>query len=234
MCKVKGHGAEVGDKGTSVASLPHSLLPNSDICKAALSLAASAVPQAILNHCIRTYLFAHWLAEKEKQGLSSRQDDLLFCAAILHDLGASNQYDGPLRFEIEGANAAKALLLSHDANEQEAQQVWTAIALHTSTDIAERIDPFTRLMRLAVLADFVMTTREELGATERGQEVEVLLPRLEIEKVLGDAVVEQALHQPDKAPSASWVGVLLRSHLENPDWKGVNKGFFGPSQQISQ
>ena len=51
------------------------------------------------------------------------------------------------------------------------------------------------------------------------------LPRLEIEKDLGDAVVRQALEDSQKAPKASWPGDLVRAKRENPDWEGVNKGF---------
>ena len=56
-------------------------------------------------------------------------------------------------------------------------------------------------------------------------ELEDLLPRLEVEKVLGDAVVEQAIRRPEKAPAASWPNNLYKEFLADPSWKGVNKGF---------
>ena len=69
-----------------------------------------------------------------------------------------------------------------------------------------------------------------MGLDEYGREIEGKLPRLEIEKVLGDEVVRQAVERKGeergaKAPAASWAGVLLRSHLEDPGWQGVNKAF---------
>jgi hypothetical protein len=51
------------------------------------------------------------------------------------------------------------------------------------------------------------------------------LPRLDIEKELGDAVVRQALDRPEKAPPASWPGDLVRATKEDPEWEGVNKAF---------
>lgn len=57
------------------------------------------------------------------------------------------------------------------------------------------------------------------------QEVEGKFPRGEIEKVLGDAVVEQAMECPEKAPPACWPGALYRSKLEYPEWGGINKAF---------
>lgn len=114
--------------------------------------------------------------------------------------------------------------------------MWCAIALHTSAGIAERIDPFTRLVRVAVKLDFSPATRESFGAEAYSTHINTLLPRLDIERVLGDAVVVQASKIPtdidsltwpdsEKHPKASWPGILLRAHLENPGHDGVNPAF---------
>lgn len=78
-----------------------------------------------------------------------------------------------------------------------------AIALHTSPGIGERIDPLARLVVLAVRMDFASHIRDKLHAQEYSGEIKSYVPRLEIEKVLGDAVVEQAVKIPEKAPAAS-------------------------------
>ncbi|KAL2866499.1 uncharacterized protein BJX67DRAFT_129492 [Aspergillus lucknowensis] len=211
-------------------------LPQTDICKASLDLASRALPEPILNHVIRTFLLARWLSEKEGSEWSQPNNlPLLYAACICHDLGASDLYNGSQRFEVEGADAAKAHLLSHGMSEESSHQVWIAIALHTSAGIAERIYPLSRLMRYGVLMDFSPATREAMGAVEYSSEIERLLPRLNIEKVLGDAVVHQAEHldQSDRStwpntkkhPKASWPGILLRAHLENPSHEGVNPAF---------
>lgn len=75
----------------------------------------------------------------------------------------------------------------------ERHQVWVAIAIHTSPGIAERIDPLSRLIRLGVKMDFSKAVRENLGATDHSVQIEEYLPRLNIEKVLADAVVSQAV-----------------------------------------
>ena len=152
--------------------------------------------------------------------------DLLFIACICHDVGATHHHDdGELRFEVEGADAAKRFALSQGIDEVDAHEIWIAIAIHTSQQIAERIRPLARLVRLGVLLDFRQGTRDELEANEYTTSIDSDIPRLEIEKVLGDAVVRQALHKRQKAPKASWPGDLLRAHLEDPAWQGVNRGF---------
>lgn len=89
---------------------------------------------------------------------------------------------------------------------------------------------------MAVKADFSPAFAAELGLAEFAQDLETSLPRLDVERALADAVVKQAVKIPDhvdsltwpnsqKHPSASWPGILLRAHLENPDYQGVNPAF---------
>ncbi|ETN38649.1 uncharacterized protein HMPREF1541_06686 [Cyphellophora europaea CBS 101466] len=202
-------------------------VPTTPLSQRAFDLAQHSLPQPILNHSLRVFIFAKWLAEKENSSLASdeHQLDLLFVSCICHDLGATDRHNGPERFECCGADAAVSFLESQSVSKADAHQVWTAVALHTSPGIAERIDPFTRLVRLGVLLDFRPRSRVEHGADEYFNEIVAEIPRVDIEKYLGDAVVAQAVANPDKAPAASWPGVLLRSHLEDPTWSGVNRAF---------
>ncbi|KAK5090513.1 hypothetical protein LTR05_000686 [Lithohypha guttulata] len=222
-----------------LARLPPDLqgqIPDNIACNSTLNVAAGALPEAILNHSLRVYLLAKWLADKEGNNLQDTKLSLLFLACICHDFGASDQYNGSQRFEIEGADAASNLCASHGIPPDECHKVWTAIALHTSPGIAERIDPFTRLVRLGVKLDFSQASRDAYGAQIYSSEIELLLPRLHIEKVLADAVVKQARKIPDKVdsmtwpdsekhPKASWPGMLLRAHIENVGYNGVNPAF---------
>lgn len=220
--------------------LPNQVLehiPQVDFCRAALGLAWQALSEAIFNHCVRVFLIAQWLARKEGSEWSHENRlPLLFAACICHDLGASDAYNGSQRFEVEGADAAKRHLLSHGLSEAESHKVWIAIALHTSPGIAERIDPLTRLVRFGVMIDFSQPTREAMGATGYTAEIETYLPRLNVEKVLGDLVVHQATgprERPDsltwpsseKHPNGTWPGILMRAHLENPHYGGINPAF---------
>lgn len=212
-------------------------VPQDEASQTALQLVQTSLPRPILNHSLRVYLIAKWLAEREDLSWSTvAKLPLLFVAAVCHDLGASDLYNGMQRFEVEGADAAKKHLLSHGTSEESSHNVWTAIAIHTSPGIAERIDPLSRLVRLGVSIDFSAAKRTTMEADELCVEIEGFLPRLEVEKALGDAVVKQAgkieshvdgmtWPNSEKHPSASWPGILLRAHLENPEWDGVNPAF---------
>jgi hypothetical protein len=219
------HSSDTDAPNTSdAAALLRGFVPHSALCTAAFDLVISAaLPLSILHHSLRVYLFAKWLADNEKSEWAD--SDLLFVACMTHDIGASRKHDGPQRFEVEGADAGADLVRSHSKSEGDAHEVWTAIALHTSPGIAERITPLARLVRLGVLIDFRPAIKSSLGAEEYARDVEARLPRLDIEKVLGDAVVEQAIRNPGKAPAASWPNNLYKSHLDNPNWAGVNRAF---------
>ncbi|TPX11638.1 uncharacterized protein E0L32_007617 [Thyridium curvatum] len=226
--------------GANALSLPASIssqLPRNEACESALRLAWKLLERPIFNHSLRVYLIAKHLAEKEDSPFAFEPRlALLFVWAIHHDIGTTDAYNGAERFEICGADCAKSHLLQHDYSEAESHQVWTAIAIHTSPGIAERIDPLSRLIRIAVLSDFgSQHYRQKMGVEEYCKEIEKMLPRQDVEKALGDAVVKQAKKIPhvdsltwptdEKFPKASWPGILLRAHAENPDHTGVNPAF---------
>ena len=205
-------------------------VPARPVCVAAFDYASDQLPTSILHHSLRVFLLAKWLSEHEKNLLEADDNnvDLLFIASICHDLGTTHHHNGDWRFEVEGADAAKKCALSQGIDEAKAHDIWTAVAVHTSPHIAERIHPLSRLVRLGVALDFReirKAANDKSGSHEYAATIEADIPRLDIEKELGDAVAMQALEKRHKAPAASWPGNLLRAHLENPDWKGINRGF---------
>jgi hypothetical protein len=211
---------------TGPKDVPESI-PSDKLAQGAYKLAQSVLPETILNHSTRVFLFAQWLAQrKNSEWASPERLSLLAVACLLHDLGCASQFDGPQRFEVEGADAAADYLRQHGVPDSDVHEVWQAIALHTSPGIAQRISVCARLVHQAVLLDFGSSLDQENW--EFRHRLEEVFPRDGIEKVLGDTVVDQALRQPQKAPPPSWPGILLRAKKENPEWTGVNKAF-GPS-----
>jgi hypothetical protein len=173
--------------------------------------------------CVRTCVVPPCSVDSESQ--RSGLHDLLFTACLFHDIGTTDTYDGPLRFEVEGADAAVKHLSQFGVGEQDKHNVWTAIAIHTSPHIAEHIDELSKLVRLAVVTDFGRKTEAWDVLEPMRKKLEEEFERGGIEKVLGDAVVEQAKTKPGKAPMVSWPGVMYKAHLAEPEWEGVNKGF---------
>jgi hypothetical protein len=192
--------------------------PQTRLGLAAYNLARAQLAPAIFSHSMRVYLYAVELAKawsssciKTTPGL-----EILFTACILHNIGTA--YDGSQRFEIEGADVARAFLLQNGVNDSNAiRQIWMAIALYTSPGIAERMGELPHLVRTAVRIDFGFEQTptgidvEKIKIMKR--ELEATLPRADIEKVLAERVLVQAITQPSKAPAASWPNNIYKAYL---------------------
>ena len=201
--------------------------PQTPISQAAFKHAAALLAPSILSHSMRVYLYAKALAEHTQSlyATDAAKRDLLFTACLFHDIGTTDEYDGSQRFEVEGGDAAVKYLSQFDVSDADKHDVWTAIACHTSPHIAERIGELSKLVRLAVITDFGRKNATSEVLEPLREALERDFGRAEIERVLGDAVVEQAKRRPEKAPMVSWPGVMYRAHLAEPEWNGVNKMF---------
>lgn len=215
---------------TSPTTLP-SLIPPNELSQTAYAHASSTLHPSILAHSLRVYLYAKELAASTHSiyHTSAPKHAHLFLACLYHDIGTAPLYNGPQRFEVEGADAAVAHLARFDVSEEDQKQVWYAIALHTTQGIVQRMGELPALVRKALTIEFSGEGWEETEGVGdvvgfRG-EVEERFPRDGIEKVLGDAVVMQAVGTPGKAPRGTWPGELVRAFEENPGWEGVNKAF---------
>ncbi|KAK5991887.1 hypothetical protein PT974_05274 [Cladobotryum mycophilum] len=239
MCQAKSESSSATRASLSEAA--QTLVPTHPAAKAALELAVSSLPASILYHSLRVFIYAQALTRKVSQNGSkslypggslhtvSVEPHVLFVACILHDLGTVNEYDvNPERFEVCGAEEAVRILRAHEGKENEAaiREAWLAISLHTSPGIAECISGTVQIVRFAVKTDFGRYDTSNIPLLDHEKAViEKDLPRLDIEKELGDAVVRQGLATRNKAPTTSWPGALLKSKEDNPDWVGVNKAF---------
>ncbi|EMD95415.1 hypothetical protein COCC4DRAFT_29177 [Bipolaris maydis ATCC 48331] len=219
--------AAVRETGGVPDHYPFEASLDTPISKAAYTHAASILHPSILNHSIRVFKYADEIAKhtSSKYFTDPHQRDLLFTACLLHDIGTTQEYNGPQRFEVEGADAAVKHLSHFGVSKEDAHCVWTAIACHTSPGIAERIGELSRIVRIAVITDFRRIVTEWSMLEAMRERLEAQHERVGIEKVLGDAVVEQAKMDPRKAPKVSWPHAMYAAWLADPDWDGVNKAF---------
>ena len=124
------------------------------LADASLAIARASESQAILDHSIRSFLFARLLAAEEGcLNDAGYDEDLLFAATVMHDLGLGEHASGEARFEVEGADLAAAVLRQHGVAEPDIDRVWEAIALHSSVGIADRRGLLTSLTHKGVFID---------------------------------------------------------------------------------
>jgi hypothetical protein len=77
----------------------------------------------------------------------------LAVSAVLHDLGLTDRYSAKDRFEVDGANAARAFLKDRGISTQQTQVVWDAIALHTTPTIALHKEPEVVMTHSGIAVD---------------------------------------------------------------------------------
>src|ERR1700677_4985730 len=107
--------------------------------------------ELLFNHSSRVYYFAA-IAGK-RRGLDF-DPELLYAGAMFHDIGLMPSHSSPSdRFEVDGANAARAFLKSRGIARQYLDTVWTAIALHTTPGVPQYMHPVVALVTAGVEMD---------------------------------------------------------------------------------
>src|SRR5215471_20334324 len=87
-------------------------IPDSKLARGATELVRDTESTLLFNHSTRVYYFGS-LAGK-RRGLKF-DPELLYMGAIFHDMGLTPQYGSKAdRFEVDGANTARAFLREHN------------------------------------------------------------------------------------------------------------------------
>lgn len=185
------------------------VLPAGPLADASLAIARASESQAIVDHSIRSFLFARLLAAEEGcLNDAGYDEDLLFAATVMHDLGLGEHASGEARFEVEGAELAAAVLRQHGVAEPDIDHVWEAIALHSSVGIADRRGLLTYLTYKGVFIDAGRIP--DAIADGLRHEVLTAFPRRAGDRFLVDAIVAHAARSEAAAPPGSLAFQLLR------------------------
>lgn len=192
------------------------LIPDSEICKKATQLVAAVSPTFLCNHCMRTFLFGDLLGQRD--GLKCDRE-LLYLGAVMHDLGLTDRFAESQRFEVDGADAARAFVLEHGLSDEKAEIVWDAIALHTSLGIASRKQPEIALVHLGASADVLGVRIAEIPP-ETVEQVLDGYPRLGFNMAMTQLLVSQVERKPQIA-AFTWLAEVGRSCVHgftSPSW----------------
>jgi HD domain len=126
-------------------------IPNSLLSKEATDILREYSTDLEFNHSMRVYLFG---AEQGRQQKLRFDPELLYIAAAFHDLGLLKKFSSPNeRFEVDGANAVRQFLTTHNVPEEQVRTAWEAIALHTTRGVTQHMRPEVALLHSGVDLD---------------------------------------------------------------------------------
>ena len=145
-------------------------VPDSKLAREITELVRDTESPLLFHHSSRVYYFGA-LAGKQR-GLVF-DPELLYAGAMFHDMGLTPEHSSDEeRFEVDGANAAREFLRSHDITRSDIDTVWTAIALHTTPGIPRHMHPVVALVTAGVEMDVLGLSYQEYSDAARKAVVE--------------------------------------------------------------
>ena len=177
--------------------------PDSELTRKATSLVERVHSKALLNHVHRTWWFAEFIGKQ--RGLTYDRE-LVYLAAMLHDLSLTDEFAADKRFEVDSADAADRFLLENGYPKSKTELVWDAIALHTISGIADRKQPEVALIHFGANADILGLRLDEITPS-LVDDVLTLYPRVGIKAAFTEALAEVIRKKPHTAYGTGLVDI---------------------------
>lgn len=159
-------------------------VPDTPLISRAIEFAREKSEPYLFNHVMRSWLFAAIIAQRKQ---TVHDGEVLAVITILHDLGLAEGFDGPLRFEVEGANAARDFARNEGMDDRRTQLIWDGVALNSTVSIALYKEPEIALATMGIGLDWGGFGYEALTLTEVAGIVEAF-PRLGMKERFTHAV----------------------------------------------
>ena len=168
-------------------------LPNTPLVRDVTDYIRAHENDLLFDHSRRVFFFG--ALQGLRRGLQPDLE-LLYVGAMFHDIGLTEPYrTSSLRFEVDGANAAREFLLQHGVDEADARKVWLSIALHTTPAVPEFLEPEIALVTAGVETDVLGIGRDDLSPDQLAA-VTVVHPRPDFKRRILQAFTDGNVHRP--------------------------------------
>lgn len=179
---------------TTLEPVPGVRIPDSRIIREATEFIRDAESDLLFHHSLRVYCWAALAGER--RGLSF-DPELLYVAAMFHDIGLTLRYEtSQLRFEVDGANAARDFLLGHGIAERDIETVWNAVALHTTPGIPEFMGPEIALVQAGAGMDVAGRGYDQFTDAQREAVTNAYPREADFKQGIIDAFHQGLKHRP--------------------------------------
>jgi HD superfamily phosphodiesterase len=178
---------------TSAETIADIVIPDTALVRDVTAFIRDAEDDLLFDHSRRVFLFG--ALQGRRRGLQPDLE-LLYVGAMFHDIGLTDPYrTSMLRFEVDGANAAREFLLQRGVDEADARKVWLSIALHTTPNVPEFLEPEIALVTAGVETDVLGIGRDDLSP-EALAAVTTAHPRPDFKRRILRAFTEGNKHRP--------------------------------------
>ena len=210
----------------SIETIAGIRVPDSTLAREVTEFIRDVEDDLLFNHSRRVFFFG--ALQGLRRGLQPDLE-LLYAAAMFHDIGLTERYrTSTVRFEVDGADAARDFLVAHGFDEADTDTVWLGIALHTTPGVPEFLAPEVALLQAGVEVDVVGVGREHL-APEALAAVTAAHPRPQFKQRILAAFNDGIKHRPQTTFGTMNADVLERfdptfvrdnmvEHILNSTW----------------
>jgi HD domain len=165
---------------------------DSAVAREAEALVREAAPDFLTNHSLRSYAWSVALADRDDVRFDA---ELLYVAALLHDIGLLAQFDQGGCFEDDGAQAAARFAGEKGWTAERQDAVAEAIRLHMAAEIALEDGPEAYLLWHATGLDVRGHRYREIDPQEVAAGL-ASYPRLDFKRGFGELFADQAERKP--------------------------------------
>ena len=159
----------------------------------AMELARLHSEPFLFNHAVRSWLLAVRLGQL--QGITY-DAEVLAVGTLLHDIGLTNTFSGPRRFEIEGADAARAFAREEGLDNRRTQLIWDTVALNSTPSIALYKEADVALCTAGIGLDWGGFQYDRIPPNEM-KAILAAFPRLDMKNRFTDSVCSIVRARPE-------------------------------------
>ena len=175
-------------------------LPTSEAALAAAEVARQYCSPSLANHCTRSFV---WAASYGATHGIPFDAELLYVAAMLHDLGLVAEFDShTIAFEEAGGHVAWVFGAGLGWPVERRRRVSDVIVRHMWSEVDADVDPEGHLLGIATSLDISGSQADDWAATFRAEVVQ-LLPRLGLADEFLRCFEDQADRKPDSSAAAA-------------------------------
>ena len=192
-------------------------IPDSQLAREITELVRDTESDLLYHHSLRCYC---WGCLAGRRNGMKFDPELLYAASMFHDIGLTAKYENSqLRFEVDGANAARDFLRAHGITEGDIETVWNAVALHTTPGIPQFMRAEIALVQAGAGMDVAGRGYDQFTEAEREAVLAAFPREANFKSGIIDAFYEGMKHRPDTT-----IGTFNDDFLahKDPDFRRVD------------